>query len=213
MEFKQCERGHFYDPSVTPVCPQCQVEGNASDFASYGATTPPGEFNVSSGVSNSFRNYSEATLPPNKGNGGFSPSDFNDSYENNLDIPDGPTQPPVIAGVAGFAPVVGWLVCIDGPAHGMDYRIRPGYNYIGSSEHNDIYISGDKKISRDRHAMIAYDHEERVFFFGPADGKSIVRLNKKMVMIPEALKAYDVITIGTTKLMFVPLCGEKFNWE
>lgn len=112
-----------------------------------------------------------------------------------------------------FSPVTGWLVCTEGPAKGTDYRIRAGYNYIGRSEHMDICIRGDKQISREKHALIAYDHEEHVFFFGPADGKSLVRINGKMVMSPTEIKAYDVISIGETKLLFVPLCGERFNWD
>lgn len=112
-----------------------------------------------------------------------------------------------------FSPVTGWLVCTEGPAKGMDYRIRAGYNYIGRSEHMDICIRGDLQISRERHALIAYDHQERVFFFGPADGKSLVRINGKMVMNPTQLNAFDVISVGETKLLFVPLCGERFNWD
>ena len=33
------------------------------------------------------------------------------------------------------------------------------------------------------------------------------------VMMTVRLKAYDVLTIGSTKLMFVPLCGEQFSWD
>ena len=33
-----------------------------------------------------------------------------------------------------FDPVVEWLVCIDGPEKGRDYRIRSGNNYIGRSQ-------------------------------------------------------------------------------
>ena len=110
-------------------------------------------------------------------------------------------------------PVVGWLVCIEGPAEGTDYRIRAGYNYIGRGENMDVCIQGDNTIGRDRHAMIAYDPQEKIFFFGPADGRSIVRKNEKMVMVPTELAAFDVVRIGSTKLMFVPLCGEHFNWK
>ena len=46
--------------------------------------------------------------------------------------------------VAGFTPVVGWLVCTEGPDRGHDYRIRTGYNHIGRAEHMDICIRGDK---------------------------------------------------------------------
>ena len=123
------------------------------------------------------------------------------------------TAPVSVGGVEGFSPVVGWLVCIDGPSEGTDYRIRAGYNYIGRSENMDICILGDNNIGRERHAMVAYDPQEKVFFFGPADGKSIVRKNDKMVMVPTEITAYDVVCIGSTKLIFIPLCGEHFSWK
>ena len=110
-------------------------------------------------------------------------------------------------------PVTGWLVCIEGPDRGHDYRIRTGYNHIGRAEHMDICIRGDKQISREKHALVAYDDTEKVFFFGPSDGKNIVRVNDKMVMVPTQLHAYDTVTVGTSKLIFVPLCGENFNWN
>jgi len=124
----------------------------------------------------------------------------------------GPTETVYMTSEMGFSPVTGWLVCIEGASKGMDYRIRSGYNYIGQKDNMDICIKGDNKISRERHALIAFDHEENVFFFGPADGKNIVRLNGKMVMNSVEIHAYDVLTIGVTKLLFIPLCGEKFRW-
>ncbi len=113
----------------------------------------------------------------------------------------------------GFYPVVGWLVCVDGPDRGNDYRIRTGYNQIGRAEHMDICIRGDHQISREKHALIAYDDTEQIFFFGPSEGRNIVRINGKMVMVPTPLNAYDILTVGTSKLIFVPLCGEHFNWN
>jgi len=150
------------------------------------------------------------TIPVADG-GGFNTGDLGQGsrVENYSDV----TKPVIVGGIAGFTPVVGWLVCTDGPARGTDYRIRAGYNYMGRAEHMDICITGDMQIGRERHAMIAYDQEEKIFFFGPADGKSIVRLNGKMVMIPSELHPYDVITIGSTKLIFIPLCGERFSWD
>ena len=26
-------------------------------------------------------------------------------------------------------------------------------------------------------------------------------------------EAYDVLTLGNTELMLIPLCGEKFSWD
>lgn len=223
MEFKQCMRGHFYDPSVTSTCPQCAAEqaGMESFQADLGETMPgpgisgldmddigvtePVEFFPSGNGGDAMETQGLA-----QGNG-FVTGDFgsNSMMEDYSDA----TQPTYLSGIAGFSPVTGWLVCVDGPAKGTDYRIRAGYNYMGRAEHMDICIAGDTKIGRERHAMIAYDSQEKIFFFGPADGKSIVRLNDKMVMNPLEIHAYDIITIGSTKLLFVPLCGERFNWD
>ena len=64
----------------------------------------------------------------------------------------------------GIDPVVGWLLCVDGPEKGRDYRIRSGRNSIGRAENMDICISGDSSISRERHAIIAYDPKKIVLY-------------------------------------------------
>lgn len=209
MEVRRCEKGHFYDAEANSTCPQCAAErgsGELGGFApafeqgqaeDYGATEPMGELG--------------ATMPVSE-TGGFGSMDF---AAGGMGVEDyeAVTQPVELGGEEGFTPVVGWLVCVDGPARGSDYRIHAGYNYMGRGEHMDICIRGDQKIGRDKHAMVAYDHEESIFFFGPADGKSIVRVNGKMVMTPVPLNAYDIISIGSTKLCFVPFCGERFKWN
>ncbi len=179
--------------SSTPTAP---VSDNAFDMQSYGATAPVNDPGIgpTAAVEPAFE-FEDTGISPGV-------MDYTDA-----------TTPVSVGGVEGFSPVVGWLVCVDGPAEGTDYRIRAGYNYIGRSENMDICILGDKNIGRERHAMIAYDPQEKIYFFGPADGRSIVRKNDKMVMVPTELAAYDVVRIGSTKLMFVPLCGEHFNWK
>ena len=112
-----------------------------------------------------------------------------------------------------FRPVVGWLVCVEGADRGRDYQIRDGYNTIGRDPSNDIAIQNDNFISREKHAMIAYDRREKVFFFGPAEGRNIVRLNGKLLMQASEIHPYDIIDFESTKLMFVPFCGERFNWD
>ena len=109
-------------------------------------------------------------------------------------------------------PVVGWLVCLSGNEKGRDYRIHADNNFIGRDRKMDICISGDETISRDKHAVIAYDNRDRVFYFAPGDGRSIVRLNGKAVLATTEIKAYDKIELGKTELLFVPLCGEGFDW-
>jgi pSer/pThr/pTyr-binding forkhead associated (FHA) protein len=109
-------------------------------------------------------------------------------------------------------PVVGWLVCIEGNDRGRDFRLHAGYNSIGKNPENDVSIPSDHTISRDRHAVIAYDQEENLYFFAPANGVNLLRLNGKVLMSPSEIKANDILTIGKSKLMFIPLCSDKFQW-
>ena len=112
----------------------------------------------------------------------------------------------------GTVPVVGWLVCVEGPMRGLDYRIHAGYNYIGR-EVGDIHIAGDMQISRQNHAMVAFDAEEQSYYVGPSAGRNLIKVNGKTVLNAMELHSYDVISIGSTKLLFIGLCGEKFRWE
>ncbi len=193
-----------------------QPLGAMGGMGDYGATQPPGAMGGMEdyGATEPLGGFAAAdpgvTMPVD-GDSGFADAGFRGGVENYDEVTR--PLPPAGGNAPGFMPVVGWLVCVEGPARGADYRIRAGYNYIGRAQHMDICVRGDNTIGRERHALVAYDQEERVFFFGPADGKSIVRLNGKMVMNPQEIKLHDVLTVGTTKLMFVPLCGEGFDWN
>ncbi len=110
-------------------------------------------------------------------------------------------------------PVVGWLVCVAGEDKGRDYKIHAENNFIGKSADMDIRILGDGAISDENHATITYDGMNRTFYFAPGASRSIVRLNGKALLMTAELNAYDRIMVGTTELMFVPLCNQDFDWE
>ena len=113
----------------------------------------------------------------------------------------------------GFDPVVGWLACVAGPSKGKSYTIRGGINAIGRSERMDIMVTGDLKISAENHAKISYSEKNNRFNLLPGEGRNIVYLNNEEVFAPMPLCAYDIIDFGETRLLFVPLCGEKFTWK
>ena len=108
--------------------------------------------------------------------------------------------------------VTGWLVCVDGPGKGRDYRLHEDYNYIGRSPEMDVSILDDMYISREKHAIIAYDNQERKFYFAPYGGASMVRQNGKVVLNSVELAAGDRLQIGRSTFCFVPFCGEAFQW-
>ena len=113
----------------------------------------------------------------------------------------------------GFDPVVGWLACVEGPSRGKSYTIRGGINSIGRGDRMDITITGDRTISMENHAKISYSDRNNRFNLLPGDGRNIVYLNGEEVFAATPLQAYDLIDFGETKLLFIPLCGERFTWK
>lgn len=198
--------GRPYDSAKGASCPHCggfaptEAPGGVGGFTANGPLSggfAPTEAPMGASGGNYNTNFS-ATTPPD--GGGTNPFDV----------------PTVIAGGKADGdtsePVVGWLVCIEGPARGTDYRLHAGYNYIGR-ESGDVRIRGDQQISRQNHAMVAYDSGEHLYFVGPSAGRNLIKVNGHAVLQAIAVKNYDIISIGTTKLIFVGLCGEQFSWE
>jgi hypothetical protein len=113
----------------------------------------------------------------------------------------------------GVDPVVGWLVCIEGKDRGRDYRLHSERNFIGRAETMDVCVRGDETISRENHAIISFNPRNNTFKVQPGDGRGLVYLNSDDIDVPTALNPYDLIELGQSKFLFIPMCGEKFKWE
>lgn len=198
MEMKKCEKGHYYDASIHTECPYCSktgTTGNAGKTMALGA---------SSGDSRTMP-LTSAIPAANVTRPLFA------ALQQEGDD-DGRTVA-LIQSSMGIDPVVGWLICVVGKEKGRDYRIHSDNNYIGRSEKMDICLRGDETISRENQAVITFDANDNNYYFSPGDGRSIVRVNDKAIFHTVKLEAYDRLVIGTTELLFLPLCGEKFKWE
>lgn len=110
-------------------------------------------------------------------------------------------------------PVTGWLVCIEGPRRGRDYKIRAGKNFVGRADNMQIRIIGDNEIARENHAVVVYDKKNRSTHLLPGDSIGLAYLNGEAVFTPVELTAFSVIEMGQSKFIFIPLCGEHFEWE
>lgn len=110
-------------------------------------------------------------------------------------------------------PCVGWLIALGGEHVGTDFRLKVGKNFIGRSPQMDIALTEDKSVSRDRHAIVVYEPREHLYLVQPGESSSLVYHNNKVVLTPIQLQAYDMITVGDVNLLFIPLCGERFNWS
>lgn len=120
---------------------------------------------------------------------------------------------PYLGETEGIEPVTGWLVCIEGPPLGQDYKIFAEKNFIGRSDEMHIRILGDNTISRRNHAVIVYDPKKRHFYLLPGDASGLAYHNNEAVYSPVELQGYDVLQLGRSKFIFLPLCGVHFEWE
>lgn len=132
------------------------------------------------------------------------------------------TKGPVIPGMPAQAsvqhvnkvstPCVEWLVALGGEHIGTDFRLKVGKNFIGRSPKMDIALTEDKSVSRERHAIVVYDPKSNMYLIQPGESSSLAYHNNNLLLTPEKLEAYDMITVGDVNLLFMPLCGAKFSW-
>jgi hypothetical protein len=224
MSTVECGRGHLYDASVYSSCPYCNSAQQPIRFGGtpvdQGGKTMPlaGGGNPDFGTMNA---EGLQTMSP-MGYSGFQPDVSV--------IADGKTAPPKGYGTPksvvdenktvgmmrekhGVEPVVGWLVCVEGKQKGKSFELKGRINTIGRSDKMDISIRDDKTISNENHARLGYGEKNNRFTLIPAENKNVIYLNNEDVYIPTPLAAYDIIDFGETKLIFIPLCCDKFNWN
>ena len=91
--------------------------------------------------------------------------------------------------------------------------MKSGRNFIGRASHMDIVLRGDNSISREKHAIILYEPKRREFIAQAGESRELFYLNDEVVLNPVRLKQHDILTIGNTRLMFFPCCGENFSWD
>ncbi len=108
-------------------------------------------------------------------------------------------------------PVVGWLVCIEGPDRGRDFRIHSGRNFMGRDYKNDIPISGDSSITRENAGYIIYEPRKNVFMVANGESMSMF-VNDKEIINPCILNDGDKISIGTYVFELVIYCKGDKKW-
>lgn len=201
MDMKRCPQGHFYDAAKTAACPYCagsdkQNRAIVLDSSTYPQTK---DLNPEEDVLKT-RPIQDTGIPVTR--------PLNDPRQKEKEN----KTVAVVYKEIGMDPVTGWLVCIDGPSKGKDYRLHSAKNLIGRSEKMDVCLTGDDTVSRDVHAIVSYEPRKGVFRIYQGESKGLVYLNGEEVINPVELKAYDCIEVGKTKLLFIPFCGENFKW-
>ena len=194
MSMVSCGNGHFYNDQEHSSCPFCgvglEITPTRPVAGGSGGTVPPRP------ASDAGRTRAAGTTPPP-----------------GLGRDPGETRHVWASRMGGVDPVVGWLVCVEGPDRGRDYRLHSERNFIGRAPSMDIAITGDDSISRDNHAVISYNPKKHSYRLAPGDSRGLVYLNDEEVLGAMEIKPYDRIELGKTVLLFIPFCGERFTWE
>ncbi len=194
----RCKNGHFFDGGKYNECPHCNntCEPNVTQIADKKILDETKGPTVQ-------KEYTDVYS--------FSAEDKKD-FSSDANEQDNATVH-YYKSTIGSEPVVGWVVCVEGVHMGEDFKIKSGRNFIGRSGNMDICLSGDKTVSRERHAILTYDPKNNAFMIQPGDSSELCYLNGQLVLIPAQLKADDRISLGETELMFIPFCSEAFTWE
>lgn len=209
-----CAKGHYYDANRYTSCPYCSTGGFSPTVDPFGGAPAAGEVGATQDGGGGIGATVGGTpgMAPNANYGNFNPTEapgiVNRAAESMSKTQFVDSSTPAGAPV----PVVGWLVAVEGPCRGSDYRIHTGYNYIGR-EVGDICIHGDNTISAEKDANVTYVPQTKKFYIAHELGKNVLLVNGLPVIGGGMeIHNYDKITIGTTKLIFVGLCGEQFTW-
>jgi hypothetical protein len=111
-------------------------------------------------------------------------------------------------------PIVGWLVVVGGPGRGHVLKLGHGMNSIGRADSQRCRLDfGDTEVSRKVHATVTYDPRGRKFYLMHGGGQNLTYIGETPVLAPMVLNGGELISLGKTKLKFIPLCGADFDWS
>ena len=198
MSMVSCANGHFYNDEEHSSCPFCGVGLTVEPSRPVGATRP-----IGANAPNAWRG-GDADAGHTRAASGPRPS--------GLEPDPGATRHVWAKRMGSADPVVGWVVCVKGPERGRDYRLHTERNFIGRAPTMDVAITGDATISRENHAVISYNPKKHSYRLAPGTSRGLVYLNDEEVLTPMDLAPYDRIELGESELLFIPFCGERFQW-
>ena len=114
---------------------------------------------------------------------------------------DAGTKKTVVLHEARKPPVVGWLVALDGPHKGEDFRLREGQTLVGSGPDSQICLDDDGISAR--HASIRH-HDGGTFTLTDLDSTNGTEVNGQTASkVP--LVDGDLVRFGSTTLVFKSL--------
>lgn len=191
MATKTCPNGHHYDSSIygdnCPFCPSSHVGSTSiNDFS--GHTSVNGGFATANTAATM-----QVKVPSQEESGGATVI----RHAN----PTGGTE--LNAG-GGNRKLVAILATYSHNPLGEIFKVYEGRNIVGRSSDCDITISGDSNVSG-KHLLILYREVEKKFWIEDQNSSNGTFVNGVFTGDKTQVNANDVITIGNTQLIFMPI--------
>lgn len=238
MKLIQCDKGHYYDKERFESCPYCDTDSESGvtvplrngaggepesrrknpveavpSAAPVQQTSGPVDSAPISAQPASIQPPQPVSVQPEQ----FAAAQqwrMPQEQENTWKMPENDNHTvSYYSRMLGKDPVVGWLVAVEGAYYGEAFQLKTGRNFIGRSPEMDVQLSLDMSVSRRKHAIVVYEPRAKMYIAQPGESNELFYLNDEVVLNNVTLKAYDILSIGETKLLFVPLCGGEFSWE
>ena len=184
MKIEQCGAGHFFDRDKYGKCPFCSPKETSKRMVSPENTTANLRMKDSQ-----YTDWKEA-------------SEASDENRTEREV-----QEQLIHHYT-----TGWLICVEGPEKGRDYRLRYGFNQIGRSHHMDVCIFEDDGISRKVHCSVVYEDKNNQFILVAGNG-TVTLADNEILANPKPLHMGDRFKIGDTVLEFIPYCRDDIKWK
>ena len=201
---KYCPKGHAYDSSL-PSCPFCLPNqgvglNQTAPANPYDGTLPP------TAPVNQYDSNQGGSVAPTM------PVQQKTKFIGDLSVTSNATSTQQ-AVQARVRPVVGWLVCVQGPDIGKDFRLHTHFNHVGRNKDQDVCLS-DPTVSGE-HFTVSYDMQHNHYFADMNKGSTFVYINSYPLGGRTVLKKGDQIKVGDSLLVFIPLEQQdvKWNWR
>lgn len=203
----RCVKGHFYDADRAKECPYCvkQEKEQKIIVRSFKGESSEQRGNpvVEEAPTVAFSSEREIVITS---------ADRENAKKRGISADKEGVTISLFSKGVGKAYVTGWLVGLEEPVKGQDYRIIHGKNWVGRNYNMDICISDGEEIAMVNHCALIYDGKGNQFFILAGNGTTTY-LNGTLVQGANELKSGDQIKIGNCLFEFVPFCREGHVWE
>lgn len=207
MKKVRCTEGHFYDADRFPECPICHVPiSELPETELLPQEEVQSEDAVRTEVCMDTMLLASAEEPDL--------SQWGNVSQNEMGAAAAPlAQTMAYYHFNEYEPPVGWLISVKGPYRGKAFECKAGKNKIGRKSDMDICLANDASVTREAHAFLIYEPQQRRFYLMAGSGDGLVYQNGNLVFDHDELFAYDKVALGQSEFVFLPLCGERFAWD